>query len=163
MLLRCYDEAHRKKFPTYIGVACVDEWHDLTNFKSWFDVSNYRDGYHLDKDILVSGNKLYSPETCCFVPPRINTLLIKRDSDRGACKLGVYFHEGAGKYVAQLSDGSRGRIYLGSFETEQEAFAEYKSAKEKMVKELAHAYYDRGEIDQKVFVALGRYEVSEHG
>lgn len=44
--------------------------------------------WHLDKDILVAGNKIYSPETCLFVPNRINSLLI-RGVKTGPLPLGV--------------------------------------------------------------------------
>lgn len=36
----------------------------------------HMEGWHLDKDILLKGNKVYSPETCAFVPAKINSLLI---------------------------------------------------------------------------------------
>lgn len=67
MLSRCYGhESPENK------MVC-DEWKSLRTFRQWFD-KHYIEGWHLDKDIRVKGNKIYSPETCCFVPQEINAL-----------------------------------------------------------------------------------------
>lgn len=66
MISRCYNEGRHKTHPTYIGCSVCDEWLYYPNFKVWFD-DNYIEGYELDKDIKVKGNKIYSPETCMFV------------------------------------------------------------------------------------------------
>lgn len=66
MLERCYDDKYQARCPTYVGCSVVDEWHDFQNFAKWFD-DHYVDGYQLDKDIKVKGNKLYSPDNCMFV------------------------------------------------------------------------------------------------
>ena len=41
---------------------------------TWEEVMN------LDKDILIKGNKLYSPNTCCFVPKRLNILFVNTNN-----------------------------------------------------------------------------------
>lgn len=54
----------------------------FSNFAEWFD-KHHVEGWELDKDILVSGNRTYSPETCCFVPHEINVLFrcnVKQDT-----------------------------------------------------------------------------------
>ena len=66
MLKRCYCEKTQKKQPTYIGCAVDVSWHDFQVFSEWFD-NNYIDGYHLDKDAKIKGNKIYSPEACVFI------------------------------------------------------------------------------------------------
>ena len=73
MLSRCYDPKYHNRNPAYIGCKVCKEWYSLTAFKKWFD-KNYIEDYELDKDILIEGNKLYSPDTCCFVPKEINRL-----------------------------------------------------------------------------------------
>jgi predicted transport protein len=68
MMKRCYDkEYQKKKQPTYIGCIVCDEWHNFNTFNTWFN-ENYIDGFAIDKDIIIKNNKIYSPETCCFVP-----------------------------------------------------------------------------------------------
>ena len=155
MLARCYDDNYHKKFPTYKNCKICNEWLMFSNFKKWFD-ENYIDNYALDKDILIKGNKLYSPETCCFVPTEINALLIKHDCKRGKYPIGVTKREKT--YAARLNIKTKLK-YLGVFNTPELAFQAYKVAKEKYIKEIACEYYDKGKITKKVRDALMRYEV----
>lgn len=66
MLLRCYSEKHREKYPTYSDVYVCDEWHNYQNFAKWYE-ENKVSGMELDKDIKIKGNRIYSPKTCIFV------------------------------------------------------------------------------------------------
>lgn len=72
MLRRCYSEKCLKKEPSYIGCSVCEEWRNFQNFAEWF-YDNYKDGLHLDKDILVDGNKIYSHDTCLFVTQKQNS------------------------------------------------------------------------------------------
>lgn len=76
MLKRCYSDNYHKKKPTYMGCEVCEEWQDFQVFASWYYDNHPQDGgvYHLDKDIIKSGNKLYSPEFCNFVTPKENAL-----------------------------------------------------------------------------------------
>lgn len=73
MLYRCYNEAKREEYPTYYDCYVCDEWHNFQNFAEWYykNIPNEKDEngnvYELDKDIRVSGNKVYGPESCLFV------------------------------------------------------------------------------------------------
>lgn len=49
------------------------EWHMYENFYKWFK-DNYIEGFSLDKDIAIEGNKEYSPTACAFVPQSVNSL-----------------------------------------------------------------------------------------
>jgi len=71
MIARCYCEKSLKKRPTYRECSVVEEWHNFQNFAKWYE-DNYVEGYDLDKDIKVEGNKVYGPETCIFVSPEEN-------------------------------------------------------------------------------------------
>jgi len=159
MLERCFSEKYKQKKPTYEGVTCSKEWLSMTTFIE--DVSQMRgfglDGWALDKDILQKGNKLYSKDTCCFVPQEVNLLLIKRDNCRGEFPVGVCFHKASGKFVAQLAINGK-RKHLGYFTTPEEAFQAYKLAKEAYIKVVAHKW--KHLLDEKVFQALLDYEVN---
>lgn len=157
MIKRCYDPNNLKVHPTYNDCSVCDEWLTYSTFKCWFD-DNYMEGYQLDKDILVKGNKVYSPDTCCFVPREINTLFVKRQNQRGDYPIGVSYDKGRGKYASGLTMRGK-RIALGRFLTSSEAFQAYKTAKEAYIKEVANEYYSDGRITKRVYDALMRYEV----
>ena len=156
MLQRCFCEIKSK---AYESVTCCSRWLSFNSFIE--DVSkmeNYEkvisDGWHLDKDLLFKGNKIYSPETCCFVPQEVNCLLLDNKCKRGNYLIGVSFHKGQQKFVSRL--GAKG-CWLGTFDSEIEAFQAYKKAKELKVKEVADKY--KGVISDKVYNVLINYEV----
>lgn len=153
MLSRCYSEAYKKKRPTYNDCVAAKEWFVFSNFKHWFD-EHYVEGWHLDKDILVKGNKMYSPETCCFVPQEINGLFAKSNKKRGLCGIGVTRH-GNGFRALMMAHGKHER--LGTYKTEVEAFLAYKRRKEEFIKEVAKLYKDQ--LEQRVYNALLNYKV----
>ena len=159
MLKRCYSKEYLDKRPTYRGCSVCEEWSSFSNFKKWFD-DNYVEGYSLDKDILFKNNKLYSPDTCCFVPNEINVLLCKSDAKRGHTPIGVYERKlvNGSSYMAYLNKNGN-RINLGTFYSVEEAFLAYKQAKESYIKDLATQYYNHEKITKKVYDALMRYEV----
>jgi len=66
MLQRCYSPKKLKTSPSYIGCSVCDEWLNFTNFLKWYK-ANYLEGMELDKDSLIEGNKIYSPNTCKFI------------------------------------------------------------------------------------------------
>jgi len=158
MLRRCFDDKYKQKHPTYSDVTCSKEWLSMTKFVE--DISQMRGygliGWALDKDILQKGSKLYSKDTCCFVPQEVNSLLIKRDNSRGEWPVGVYFHKASGKFKAQLWVNGE-RKYLGLFASPEEAFQVYKTAKEAHIKAVAEKWKDQ--LDERVYQALLNYTV----
>ena len=160
MLTRCYSDAYRKKRPTYEGCEVSENFLHYEYFYEWcnqqigFDVK----GWHLDKDLLIKGNKVYSENSCVFIPPEINTLLIKRAASRGEYLIGVYWSKTNKAFVAQVRKNKGKQEHLGFFKTELEAFKAYKVAKESFVKEQANKW--KGKIDDRAYEALMNYEVS---
>ena len=71
MLARCYNPSTQKNHPSYAGCTVVSEWHCFQNFAIWYD-KYYVQGYELDKDTKVVGNKVYGPDTCTFLPQAVN-------------------------------------------------------------------------------------------
>jgi len=127
MLARCYAVNVQKVQPTYKGCSVSKEWHSFKNFEKWF-LENYTEGYDLDKDILFSGNRVYSLNTCVFVPRELNSMLTDSRAARGDCPLGVSFHKRIQKYQARVGEGT-GRKHLGYFKTALEGHKAWQLAK----------------------------------
>ena len=159
MLSRCYCPKLHNSEPTYIGCTVDSRWHDFQNFAEWL-VSHdyYNKDYHLDKDLLLPNNKIYSSDRCALVPREINNLLNDRSAARGENPIGVYFHKRDKKYVAQLMSHDK-KTFLGYFDCPQEAHQAYVVAKEAYVKEVANEW--RGRIDERAYEALMRWTVKK--
>lgn len=158
-LQRCYDPKFHNRSPTYAGCTMDERWHDFQDFADWYYGRNFSDlSYDLDKDLLVKGNKVYSPETCRLVPSEINNILLDNKSSRGKYPQGVDFRKDVGLFRARLSIYNGVRM-LGFFDCPNEAHQAYKEAKERHVKNRALAWANR--IDWDVFVALMNWRL--HG
>ena len=151
---RCYSEKVQRKNPTYKDVTVCKEWHNFQNFAEWYD-ENYNpetmQGWQLDKDILFKCNKIYSPETCAFVPKEINILFIKPKHN---LPTGVTCRRN--KFQVNISK-NKIRMFLGAFDTLEEAFQVYKTAKELWIKEVADLWRDK--IDQKTYNAMYNWKI----
>lgn len=172
MLYRCTENCWGKH-PTYTNTVCSENFKNYTFFYEWIHKQvgfGNKDEkgrcWNLDKDLLVKGNKVYSEDTCVFVPQRINLLLTKRDASRGECPIGVrkrnskFLAEcGAGKNGRRGLDGKwvRGQKHIGCFDTQEEAFRAYKKFKEALIKEVANEYKDK--LDPRAYQALLNYTV----
>ena len=142
MLQRCYDPKYQEKYPTYKGCKVEDFFLNFQHMCEWLDENYYEipgEVMHLDKDILCKGNKVYSRETCIFVPQRINKLFTKCDKSRGDNPIGVT-PRSSGNYQAHCRDGNGKLIPLGTYSTKEEAFKVYKECKEKIIKETIDLY-----------------------
>ena len=164
MLRRCYSAKCQEKHPTYKGCSVCADWLYYPSFKKWYNENYYEINNktsQLDKDVLIKGNKVYSPDTCVFVPNFINSLFIKKQNKRGNFPIGVDYPKTNKKYRAGLSvfkNGEKTKKYLGYFDTPEEAFEVYKQAKEEYIKEVADEYKDK--IPAKLYEAMYAYEVS---
>jgi len=135
MLNRCYNLKYQAAKPTYAGCSVCDEWHNFQEFASWFEI-NYQDGLHLDKDLLVQGNKIYGPEFCLFVSAAINSLLVDSKASRGLYPQGVILNKLNKKFMARMSINGKVK-HLGTFLTPKEASAAYIKAKCELIKQIA--------------------------
>ena len=159
MLKRCYSDAYKKKQPTYEGCEVSDKFKSYEYFYEWChkQIGFDNQGWQLDKDLLVKGNKVYSESTCVFIPAEINSLLTKSTASRGERLIGVCWPKTANAFVARVNKNKGKSEWLGYFKTEIEAFNAYKQAKEAFVKEQASNW--KGKIDPRAYEALMNYEV----
>lgn len=158
ILTRVYSESFLIKCPTYRGCSISENFKSYSYFHSWCQsqLGFKFNGWHLDKDLLIKRNKLYSENTCVFIPQEINKVLTLRQIDRGIHPVGVYLHRPTGKYRAQISLSGQ-RFHLGLFKSAKEAFSAYKKAKEAYLVTLAEKY--KGKLDPRAYQALKSYQV----
>ena len=163
MLMRCYDPEYQNKYPTYKGCKVENSWLNFQHMAEWIDENYYNipgERMHLDKDILCKGNKIYSRETCIFVPHRINSLFTKCNKTRGDNPIGVTLNP-SGNYQVQCNNRDGKGIKLGTYSTKEEAFNVYKQYKEKVIKEVIDSY--EGKIPEpyysKLKTAMYNYKV----
>lgn len=163
MLQRSYDPKYHKKCNSYKDCSVSENFKHYPYFKDWCNnqigfncVDNYGESFELDKDLLIKGNKVYSEDTCVFLPSEINITLVSGKKSRGKNPIGVYFNKERGKYQTTMKVDGKPK-YLGRFDTEHEAFLVYKEAKETHVKSIAEKWKDK--IDPRTYNALLRYEV----
>lgn len=165
MLMRCYDSKFHEKHSTYIGCEVNEEFHNFQNFGEWDSENYYQiegERMCLDKDILLKGNKIYSADTCIYVPETINKLFTKSDKKRGGNPIGVFYHKRDKKFISQcriydVFNGKSHQEQLGYCNTPEEAFNVYKEFKENYIKQVADYYKDK--IPTKLYDAMYQYEV----
>ena len=163
MLRRCYDPKFHERESTYKGCKVEEYLLNFQNMCEWIEENYYEvpgEKMHLDKDILCKGNKVYSRDTCIFVPQRINNLFTKSDKSRGKNPIGVT-ELPSGNYQVQCWAGNGKQIYLGTYITKEEAFQVYKQCKKKVIKETIDSY--EGKIPEphygRLKTAMYNYEV----
>jgi len=134
MLRRCYYKKHQGKSLAYKDCSVCTDWLLFSNFKAWMIKQDWKEK-HLDKDILIQGNKIYSPEACLFVTREINNLLSDAGVRKGKYPTGVSFRKGYGNYQARCSSsGTSGKSNsLGCFSSPEEASSVYKIFKYKVI------------------------------
>ena len=149
MITRCYSPKSLTKCPTYIGCTVCDEWLVFSVFREWMVLQDW-EGKQLDKDLLVEGNKVYSPDTCVFVSSSLNTLFNDSLTKRGIYPLGVSKCKQTGKFRATGSILNRCKN-LGRFVTPELAHAAYCKYKKEVIKEVAQEYEH---INKELYSAL---------
>jgi len=142
MLVRCYDPRYHAKQPTYIGCSVAPEWHGFMAFRAWMIRQNWV-GNDLDKDILVPGNKVYSPQTCVFISSGLNNFTTDSASARGEWPTGVYLDKHNGKFKAQCCNPFSGKQeYLGLFTCPDAAHEAWRARKHELSLQLAEQQTD---------------------
>lgn len=140
MIARCYSS--RLKYKMYEDVWVCEEWHSFMNFRKWMETQDW-EGKCLDKDLLVIGNKVYSPETCIFVSSAVNSFCqVSRKGVRGL-PVGVKPARCGKRYWAYCSNIFTGeREYLGVENTPEDAHKLYLNRKHQLALQLADLQKD---------------------
>ena len=137
MLNRCFKDKSR--------ITVCKDWLVFSNFKNWVDAQPVRgwEDCHLDKDLLVSGNTTYSPDTCAFISGKVNGFLLDGESSRGDYLIGVCWKKKNNKFTAQCNNPFNDeRGYLGLYDTEEDAHYSWKKKKHEYACLLADTQED---------------------
>lgn len=135
MLKRTCSEKYKIKNPTYHGSSVCPDWLVFSVFRAWMVDQDWK-GKQLDKDILIEGNKCYSPETCVFVDARTNSFMSTSGKSTNTGLPGVSLRKN-GVYAVQC-DGKT----VGNFRCINEAKNAYITQKALVAKELASQQSD---------------------
>jgi hypothetical protein len=157
MMERCYYKNYMNS-KAYDDCYVCETWHNYSEFEAWHDNNYYECGKEmmcLDKDILRGEEKIYSPETCMYIPQKINNFFIGSNKEKsGASK---YSH--CDVYNVRISS-KNGRVNLGNYKTVEEAHKVYKNFKEKMLKEIAKEYKTKyHDFPEHIYSTLCNYEL----
>lgn len=154
MLRRCTSD-DLSLFRTYQDKEVHERWHNFQNFAEW---AERQPGFYvtdpvwqLDKDLLVKGNKVYGPDTCCFIPARLNTMIGRSDDVQG------YFDSKNNDYGFGYND-TDGTNYKRRFKNQEEGKLWYKENRERVTKEVADQY--KNVLDSRVYKALYLWQVN---
>lgn len=157
MLSRCYGTTKQHHWQSYrLNVEVCEEWLCFQDYAAWYE-RGCIEGWEVDKDVLCTSSKIYSPETCLFLPPRLNKCFIGKNRVT-EYPIGVTPIKGDIGYIARLNVVDI-REYLGYFLCPYQAFAKYKSEKEKLIRSLAVEY--EGLLPKRTYEALMNYEVKD--
>lgn len=162
MLERCYDtRIQDSMYKTYKDCTVNEVWHCYQNFAEFYYNDQWRqEGWHLDKDLILQGNREYGPDLCAFIPRELNNLLGSSKSKRGECLIGVTrVKEKVNKqkpFYARVVDIDK--VYSGYFETEVEGFMFYKENKERIIQERVKKY--EGLVDPRLLESLSNWRIS---
>ena len=144
MFRRCYDiELQSRTHGTYSNVTVCEDWRNFQNFAKWVELHYPKNAtpneYHLEKDLINTDAKEYSPKNCIFVCQELNKFItnIKKTNTSGCT--GVHWDRSNCKWVTQIQiNGKRKRVYIGN--SKEEACNTYKQLRVEYTKQL-QAYY----------------------
>lgn len=159
MLARCYSVNNKNHKNSYCDCCVCDEWLTFSNFENWYN-ENYIKGYSIDKDLLESGNRIYSPSTCCFLPIEINTLLIWHSIKQSGLPIGISYDKYGTFQVHIKMFGKQKRIGTRYFSLSSAVNA-YRNAKKEYINEVAEKYYNNAKIGKNIYDALLSYELPQ--
>jgi len=151
MIQRCHEKKRLKIRPDYIEVEISKEWYNFQIFAEWFE-KHYIEGWQIDKDLLSGSKKMYSKDTCCFLPPELNVFLQKKQKNNTSGKLGVFWNKKRKKWASSI-----GLKHLGFFNNIEDAAVAYRKAKKEKLLMLIEKYSNK--LEQRALKALKNLKI----
>lgn len=143
---------------TYKGV--LNRFSDFQNFTNWsisqigYDIKDDKGQlYVLDKDILSEEFKVYSEDTCLFVPKSINNFILGSGRIRGDYPVGVYKHKQSGLFHSRIKIEAKQKS-LGYFTDPLSAHRAWQKAKYEMTYSIADSFKNTHE---KLYEGLSKW------
>mgnify|MGYP003391549596 FL=1 len=130
----------------YGTITICDEWYTYSKFKAWLTSHDDWENKHMDKDLLVPGNRHYGPDVCLLLPTAINYFIVDGKSDHLP---GVSYCPKRNKSKPWFArrryteDGVKKVQNLGYFLTELKGHLAWKEAKHKQACRLAEGIQDQ--------------------
>lgn len=152
--------AHQRNNPNYAGIK--NEFVDFQQFCEWCQsqIGYGAQNFNLDKDLLSTDEKAYSPETCVFLPQQINVFIVARKRGQWQWPRGVSYFKRAKLFRTECDPSGfcEYKKHVGYFRTSEEAFAAYKQRKEEIAVRLAEKWKDK--VDPRAYEALKNFTVN---
>lgn len=147
MINRCYGQKYLQERPSYIGCMVCEEWLTFSNFKAWMEQQDWQ-GKELDKDILLKGNRIYSPEVCVFVDRCVNSFILDGGRVGENSRVGASWHKKTEKFRAYGWDvTTQSRKWIGAYTTESESHRAWLDFKKEQAKILAARQEDNRVVE----------------
>lgn len=133
----------------YADCSICDEWLNFSNFYTWTmqQTQGNIDELDLDKDILSNYTKVYSPETCTFIPIGLNRSLYSIDKTEGG-----WYDEYGKRWRTAITCEETGKQIYTTYSSKKEAENGYAITKADRYLKLAETYKDK--IKVHVYEAL---------
>ena len=152
MLYRCHNPNEIQRLSTYAEVTICVKWYNFQNFAKWYEENYPTDGeeYDLDKDLLQGESKIYSPDTCIFIPHKLNTFMTNAQSNNASGYTGVYWNKQKKRWTTQMFINNKHK-HLGHFKNIEDASNTYKRARAEraeIFKELYSSKYPKHILDR---------------
>lgn len=142
MLARCYSNSFHRHHPAYADCSVVKEWLVFSQYKEWMSSKDW-ENMHLDKDILLPGNKIYGPDFCAFITIQLNTFITDCALSRGKWPIGVSYKKQAKRFEGKCRNPFTGKQEtLGNFDTPQEAHEAWRKRKHQLACQYADLQSD---------------------
>jgi len=163
ILMRTGNTKTQEHRPTYKGCRVSGNLKNYNYFVEWCRCQKgfNTEGWVLDKDILSGKDKIYSEDTCVFIPMCVNSFLtFSKRTNSTSVYAGVSWQKSytksGGKYIVSCAQLDGKNKTLGRTTCPKEGYKLYRKEKVRLARVLAQRYC--GIVDDRVYEYLNNFE-----